>query len=223
MSFFKVSTAEDQIKDSAGSSNFINKSGIYDVLVKAVIVDTTPNGSMSLNLWIEYNEQPQMLYGAIRMTNNDGTPNFQAVLLNKLAVCSGLKDGTEIEEPIPVDLPVGKGGENKECMVLQEIQDAPVAIRIQMEYSMYEGKVMEKKIVKNFYRVPDHKTAMEIVNNGESKQYDKDMEIADKNNLKDGLTEDDVTEYKKNRKNGNANPTKEEKKPLSFGQKRSFK
>ena len=74
MAFFKIDTSEENVKDYSGDGGkWLNKSGIYDVIIKAVIVDTTAKGSEYLNLWIEYEGQLQPLYQAMRLTNNDGS------------------------------------------------------------------------------------------------------------------------------------------------------
>ena len=79
MAFFKVTTSEESVKDYTGDSGkWLNKSGIYDVIVKAVIVDTTAKGSEYLNLWLEYEGQLQPIYQAMRLTNTDGSRNFGA-------------------------------------------------------------------------------------------------------------------------------------------------
>ena len=56
MAFFTVKTDEENIRDYSGeNSSFINKSGIYEVIIKHVIVSRSANGSESIDLWIEYN------------------------------------------------------------------------------------------------------------------------------------------------------------------------
>ena len=222
MGFFTVDTSEENVKDYNGESNYIFKSGIYDVIIKDVIVDKTANGSKFLNLWIEHQGQCQPIFQAMRLTNNDGSPNLGAKLFTKLAVIAGGENGQEIADPVSKMLPIGKGGEEKECMVLEEFEDMPVKIRIQMEYSIYEGKIRENKVVRNFYRYTDNATASEIINNAEEvgKQYESDKEFADKISYRDGLTEEDVQTWLKERKSGDKEeevkktPTKR-----SFGKK----
>ena len=47
-------------------------------------------------------------------------------------------------------------------------------------------------------------------------------EDADKTSYKDGLTEEDITEWKKNRSKGKEEESESKPAPISFGQKRSF-
>ena len=105
MGFFTVDTSEENVRDYSGEgSAYINKSGIYDVVIKAVIVDKTQNGSEFLNLWIEHQGQEQPIFQAMRLTNNDGSPNLGAKLFTKLCVILGADNGqiliTKITQPI---------------------------------------------------------------------------------------------------------------------------
>lgn len=224
MGFFTVKANEENVRDYSGDSAFINKSGMYEITIKALIVDQTKNGSQVLNLWFTYKEKDQMIYQAIRMTNNDGSPNVRGhELLTKLGVvASGTSSGEfEIDDPVSMMLPVGKDGEEKECMVLDQFCNVPIHIHVRMEYSLYEGKIRENKLIHNFFRYEDKATASEIVNNSETKgsQYEKE-EASITTKYKDDLTEEDVQNWIKERRSGKK---EEEKKPSNgFGQKRTF-
>lgn len=224
MGFFTVKTDEESVRDYSGSTKYINKSGMYELIIKNAIVDVSSGGSQVVNLWVENEGQAQMIYNAIRMTNKDGSPNLGQALFNKLAVVCGATEGNEINEPVPMMLPIGKSGESKECMVLEDFNDLPIVAHIRMEYSLYNGKIMENKVIRNFFRFEDKATASEIVNNAENKgaQYEKECEDADKTTYKDGLTEEDITEWKKNRSKGKEEEAEAKPAPISFGQKRSF-
>lgn len=223
MAFFTVSTNEENVRDYTPSNGqYINQSGIYEVIIKAVVVDQTAKGSQYLNLWLEHKGKEQPIYQAIRLTNNDGSANFGQQLFTKFCIVAGLGDNAEVSDPTPRMIPMGKGGSDVECMVLEEFTDIPMFMRVQMEYSMYNGNIQETKNIRNFFRYEDKATASEIVNNVEDKgsQYEKEEEYADKVSYKDGLTEEDIVEWKKNRKAG----AKEvDKKPATgFGVKRTF-
>ena len=224
MAFFKVTTNEESVKDYTGDGGkWLNKSGIYEVIIKAVIADTTAKGSEYLNLWVEYEGQLQPLFQAMRLTNNDGSRNLGADLFNKFCIVAGATGDTEVADPVSRMIPMGKGGEEVECMVLEDFDNVPVTIRLQMEYSMYEGKVQETKSIRNFFRYEDKATASEIVNNSEEKgkQFAAEQEAADKVTYRDGLTEEDVAEWKKAQKSGKKE-TSENKPKAGFGQKRTF-
>ena len=216
MAFFTVNTTEENVKDYTGDGGkWLNKSGIYDVIIKAVIVDSTAKGSEFLNLWVEHEGQEQPIYQAMRLTNNDGSPNLGQKLFTKLCVVVGATDGGEISDPVSRMIPMGKDRE--------DFDNTPVTIRLQMEYSMYEGKIQETKSIRNFFRYEDKATASEIVNNSEEKgkQFAAEQEAADKVTYRDGLTEEDVKNYIQNQRNAK-NENKDKTPSVGFGQKRSF-
>lgn len=168
MAFFKTSRKAEDVKDSSGSG-FINKSGIYDIVINAIWVQENDKGARTLNMFFNHDGKDQVLYNAIRMEDNDGKPSYQLELLNKLNV---ILDIDETSEPEVMSLPIGAGGEHKEVPVLPDYCDAEVTVRIQIEYSKYEGKIQERKVIKNFFRTGDNATAAEILNDVEvGKQF----------------------------------------------------
>ena len=225
MAFWTVKADAESVKDYEGSTKYITQSGIYEVVIKNVIVDKSEKGSESINLWIECNEQEQPIFQAMRLTNNDGSPNEMGQnMFNKFCVVAGADENTEIANPVSVMVPIGKGGEEKECMVLEQFNDTPMFLRIQMEYSLYNDKIQERKLLRNVFRYEDKATAAEIVNNAENKgsQFEKESEYADAITYKDGLTEEDVQQYLKDRKAGK-NIEKDKKPSGGFGgKKRAF-
>ena len=225
MAFLTVNADEENIRDYDGDgSAYIQKSGIYDVIIKNVIVDQTDKGSQFINLWIDHQGKEQPIFQAMRLTNNDGSDNLGKKAFNKFCIVAGLQAGEEITDPVSVMVPIGKGGEEKKCMVLEQFNDTPMTIRIQMEYTLYDGKIRESKSIRNFFRYEDKATASEIVNDVENKgeQFQKEQEYADKVSYKDGLTEEDVAQYLKDRKSGSKDGEKDKKPANGFGQKRTF-
>ena len=223
MSFFKVNTNEENVKDYTGNgNNFLNNSGMYEVILKAVIAETSPNGSNYINLWIDHNGQEQAIYQAIRLTNNDGSPNLGQKLFNKLAVICGATEGQDIPDPVRRMVPIGEKGEEKECMVLEVFDDTPIIIRLQMEYYRYNEEIKDKKNIRNVFRFVDKATAAEIVNGTEvGKQYTMELEFAGKDDLKDGITPEDVEVYKKNKRSNKKKETETSIKPKGgFGGKK---
>ena len=109
-------------------------------------------------------------------------------------------------------------------MVLSEFIDMPVHVRIQFEYSLYNGEIQENKIVRNFFRFEDKATAEEIVNGVEvGSQYAKEAEFAEAISYKDGLTEEDITTWKQGLKKGGSAGSKDNTPSAGFGKpKRSF-
>ncbi len=220
MAFFSANIKADDVKDRSGGSNFINKSGMYEIVLKHLYVDTTENGAEFLNMFIEHQGQEQTIYRAIFFRAANGEAGFGQELFRKLLVICGVTGDVVVNDPVSKMLPVGRDGEMVECMVLEEFDDTPMHIRIQMEYSMYEGKVRTNKRLWNVFRFEDKATASEILDEVEpGTQYAKEAKNCDKDSYKDGLTEEDVAEWRKNRSNTPKEP--EGKRPAGgFGPKR---
>lgn len=192
MSFFKTSKKAEDVKQ--GGSNHITKSGIYPITILAPMVSVSTNGSTSIDLYLEHQGQKQTLYGNLRITNNDGSDNkIGAKIFNQLMIIAGLD---EVEEPVSVELPVGKNGAMKEVDVLEDLCDIDVLVRVQMEYGAWKGNITEKKIIKAFFRADDRATAEEIVNESEpGKGYESEEKYANNVTYKDNLTEEDVAAW----------------------------
>lgn len=224
MAFFTVKADAESVRDGGnGSSSYINKSGMYEVIIKHVVVDQTKNGSQVLHLWLEYAGKEQPIYNAIRLTNNDGTANFGQDLFNKLCVVMGAANGGEISDPIPAQVPMGKGGEMKTVDILPDFEDQPVHMHVRMEYSLYNDSIQEAKTIRNFFRYEDKATAAEIVNNSneKGKQYEKEAESV-QDSYKNGLTKEDVDAWLTERRNGKKEEPKDVKPSVGFGAKRTF-
>ena len=192
MSFFKSSKKAEDVKQ--GGSNHIISSGLYPVSVIAPVVNVSQNGSTTVDLYVEHAGQKQIIYGNLRITNNDGSSNkIGAKTFNQLVIIAGLDD---VAEPIEAELPIGKKEALKTVAVLEDLADIDVMMRIQMEYSVYNNDIKEKKIIKSFFRASDNASAEEIVNEDSSGQaYVKDMKYADNVTYKDGLTAEAVASW----------------------------
>lgn len=191
-------------------SSHINHSGIYDVTIKNIIVDMNDKGARTLNLYIDHNGTAQTLYGAIRLDNNDGTPNFQASLFSKLCVVCGVDS---VSAPEEATLPIGKENAPKDVAVLPDFVDMEVKMRVQMEYSVVPagyakaGEISEKKIIKGFYTTAGA-SAEEILNETEPGiKLQKDLAYADNVTYKDGLTEESVQAWIAGGRKGTATGT----------------
>ena len=115
--FFTAKHDAESLKEQGG--DYINTSGIYDVIIKFASVQKSANGSMTVDFNVEYKGSSTTLYG-LRLTNNDGSPNFQANLFNKLLVILGIDS---VAEPTPEDHKVGKDQQVKTFSVLTELSD----------------------------------------------------------------------------------------------------
>ena len=223
MSFFKSSKKQEDVKQ--GGSNHITTSGLYHVLILAPIVSVSKNGSTSIDMYVEHKGQKQIIYGNLRITNNDGSENkIGSKVFNQLMIISG-KD--EVADPIEVELPIGKKEAMKEAAILEDLADIPILMRIQMEYSVYNGKVQEKKVIKGFFRESDKASAEEIVNESEAGlSLEKEMKYVDNVTYKDDLTPEVIQAWiADGRKDGlpagaSASSSSEPAKKPAFGKRR---
>ena len=219
MGFFKVNVDEESVKDFvAGDTKYIRNSGMHELIIKKLIVDESEGGSQFVNLLVTYNGQDQPIFQAFTLTNKNGSTNLGARVLNKLMVIANIEETSDLVEE---EVPIGKANANKICNVIPDFEDLPVVMNINMEYSMYNGKIQKKKIIRNVFRVPDYATAAEILNEKEvGEQYKKELETCTIPTLKN-VTMEDVELYEKN---VGKTPKEEEtkKSPTSFGKKKAF-
>ena len=230
MSFFTVNRSPEEVKDFT-PSGYITESGVYDVTIIHAITKLNKHNATSIDLLVDYEGQRQTIYDAFRLDNNDGKPNIIGQkAFNELLIVAGI-DGS-INDPEATVVELGKDNEEKEVFVITELNGAEVTVRLQMEYSYYEGEIRQRTLLRKVYRTGDNATAAEIVNDAPKedksveqdnflgRQFGKELAFADKNIYKDGLTEEDVAAWiasGRGKKNKADKPTA--KKPVSFGKK----
>ena len=211
MSYFFVPKEEDDntlLKDTGTGSNYLF-TGIYDITILAAIVNVNEHGARSLNLYVEYNKQPQMIYNAIRLEGNDGKPHFQRALLQKLVRILKIDS---IADPVKVELPVGKNGAMEEVEALEDISNIDVAVRILVEHTKSkDGKIYTNKIIKNFFSISDnYATADELKNKPKEEwgmQYALELEKYCKSDSYVNCTEEEVKAAAEDRKKGENKPS----------------
>ena len=196
---FKVNASEEQMSDKTTSS-WISHSGMYNVLIKhAFLSESDKSSSASVGLVLENNGQEQTIYGAIRLTNADGSDNFAMKVFNKLCVVAGLKNEQELRTKKMV-LPIGKQGTDKEVEVFTDLDNVPMILRIIFRYSVQDGIVHENKEVHNCFTIGEpHFSASELVNKVSpegAKQYKLELEKANKDVYGKGVTEEMVNSWK---------------------------
>lgn len=216
-----VSKNKDAIKDG-GAGGFINRSGIYDVTINYVQVAETKNGAYQLNFNVNNAGMDQTIYGPI-LLNKDGKINdITQNLLNRLCIIAGMEDGQEIETEV-AEYPVGKDQKLTEMDVIPELTDLPVKMRVQMEYSVYNDEIQERKAIKAFYR-EDGATAAEAESGediGKRLKLDEEK-YASNVTYRDGLTEEDVAEWIKARSEGSNAPAKKPAAPKAAAKRPMF-
>lgn len=197
-----VSKNKEAIKDSSNGGGLINRSGIYDVTINYVQVAETKNGAYQLNFNVKSGGMDQTIYGPI-LVGKDGKVNeITQNLLNRLCIIAGMDDGQEIETE-EAEFPVGKDQKMMEMQIIPELSDLSVKMRIQMEYSLWDGNIQERKGIKAFYR-EDGATAAEAEsgeNIGKRLALDEEK-YASNVTYRDGLTEEDVKAWIQSRSSG---------------------
>lgn len=222
MSFATASKKKEDVEQSSGGK-YINRSGIFPVHIIAPFVSVSNGGSEVVEFYVEHQGQKQPVYGNLRVTNNDESVNkIGAKVFNQLMVIAGVE---ECSDPVEAELPIGKKGAMKDCSVLEDLSDIDVLMRVQMEYSVWNGSIQEKKVIKGFYRAEDNATAEEIVNEvtpGEG--FEKDQKYVNNVTYKDDLTPEQVDQWIKDKRpkgtadSGTASESKG--KTVAFGKKR---
>lgn len=201
--FFTANTAPDAVAESSGGS-YISKSGIYDVILKIVSVDVNTHGARAINFNVEgVEDKSNTTFYGLKLDNNDGTPNYQAEIFNKLAIVC---DIAVVNSPEPETHNLGKNATPTELQVLTDFTDLQVKIRVQEEYSKWQGQIKKKMVIKSFYSAAGA-AAVELVNGSTpGVQLSKDEAYADKVTYKDGLTADDIEAWKNSKKDGGSAP-----------------
>lgn len=194
--FFKTDVSASAIKEEEGGK-YMSRSGIYDITIKIASVETNEKGANAINFNVDYSGTPTTLYG-LKLDNNDGTANYQRAIFNKLCVIAGLES---IDDPEPQTHKLGKENKEVELMVLSEFEDIECKIRVQEEYSRFNGEIRNRMVIKNFYRT-DGATAEEISKEAQDEpvtigaKLAKDFDYAENVTYKDGLTADDITTWR---------------------------
>ncbi|HET8689671.1 MAG TPA: hypothetical protein VFM18_23945 [Methanosarcina sp.] len=206
----KVSTSKDAISETSGS-NYIAKSGVYDVTIKFASLDVSKNGAESVNFNIDYNGNEQTIYGPYITDKNGDTIDIGAKLINKLAVIIGMEEGDsyEIDEETHA---VGKDKKRQDFSVITNFSNQPIKIHLQEEYSISkgganDGQIRKSMVIKNFFRT-DGASAEEIVNGTEvGKRLASTIEKYAANvTYRDDLTPEMVEEWKKARASESSKP-----------------
>lgn len=200
MAFFVPKTDVASVQDGG---SYISTSGIYDVTLKVVSVKVNESNARSLDFNVDYQGSSQVFYG-LKLDNNDGSENFERKVFNKLVIVAGLDS---VSEPEIQEHKLGKDQTPTDLAVLTDFTDLPVKMRVQFEYSKYQGQIKEKKLIRSFYRASDGATAAEILaGKGFGTQLEKDMAYAANITYKDGLTAEEVAAWKEAQKSGKKAP-----------------
>lgn len=197
-----INTSTDAIKDGGSGSSYIYDNGIFDVTINFASIEVTKNGANTVNFNVTYNGQEQVIYGPV-IVNKDGNPNNIGMsLINKLGVISGLKDGDDLEVEEEIHK-VGKDRSEQEFDVITNFSDLECKVRVQREYSRYNGNINRRLAIRNFFSA-DGASASEIVNGatGEDlgKQYALELEKYSSTSKYDGVTPEEAEAWEEEQK-----------------------
>lgn len=187
----------DTIKEGGNGSSFIGSSGVYDVTINFASVGVTANGAESINFNLEYNDNSQTIYGPYYKGKDGNYLDIGVKLYTTLGVIAGLDDGEEFTIESETH-EVGKDNKSVDFDVIQELTDLNIKMQIQAEYSMYEGNIQERMVIRSFFR-EDGASAEEIVNDGEvgKRLAMVEEKYASNVSYRDGLTPEDVDAWVK--------------------------
>lgn len=206
MSFMKANINPEALQEGGSGAKYIAKSGIYDVTLKIVSVDVNDKGARAINFNVEDADgNPTTFYG-LKLDNNDGSKNFGADIFNRLIIIANLED---VNDPEEQEHKLGKDNKPVTLAVLDDFTDLECKIRVQEEYSKYNGEINKRMVIKNFYRA-DGASAAEIVAEATGDesvvigtQIEKDKPYAENITYRD-CTPEEVAAWKESKKSGNS-------------------
>jgi len=205
-------TVKTESVKQEGESGYLNKSGIYDLVLKHAEVKRTANGATQIN----YIFDKVMSFGNTILGVN-GQPTFGYKVIESAAAVLG---ESELSDPEPVSVKFKKGSKELNC--IPELTDVNVKAWIQFEYRMYNGNVQENVVVKRFYRATDGASGSEVVaqDAGEKvtigERLEKDSAVAETVKY-DGVTAEAVAAWKKASMSGSGDtPAAPAKKAAAF-------
>ena len=201
--FIKANKSIDAVKPDTGGASYIAKSGIYPVTLKIVSVDAASDSDrVALNFNVEDEHGNETTFYGLGLYNKDGSENFGMKVFNQLLVISGLDGVDEPEEQVHK---LGKEGKETTLQVLTEFEDFECMIRVQEEYSKWNGDIKKRMNIRSFYRA-DGASAEECVleENGEAveigTQLEKDKPYAENVTYRDNLDAEQVQAWRDSKK-----------------------
>ena len=201
MAFLVVNTESVQ---KEGGSDYVTKSGIYDLTLKHAEVVNTTNGAVSINYFFD----KAMSYGN-NIIGVQGQPTFGYKILEALATVAGEE---ELSDPEPTTVTFKKGPKELSC--IPELNDIAVKAWIQISYRMYKGEIQENVSVRRFYRATDGASGSEIVTGEDiGNRLARDTDMASEIKYEDGVTEEAVAAWKKAQQGGSSDSAPAASKP----------
>jgi hypothetical protein len=190
MAFLVVSQAS--VEAEVGSS-YATTSGIYTMTLKHAEVAATSGGATQVN----YIFDKAMSYGNT-VVNKAGQPIFGMKIIEALAATLGEES---LSDPEPTEVKFKNS--TKTMMCIPELEDREVKVWLQFAYHRWNGEIKENVNVKRFYRESDGASGSEALT-GENigTQLEKDKKYAEEVKYENGVTAEEVAEWKKAKAGG---------------------
>lgn len=179
------SKINDMEKSKGGN---IYTSGIYEIEIERVEAKKTPNGAKVLDIaYVMGNGAKGYLFG-LKLTNNDGSENFQRALVDALMAIVGLKT---VSNPVKMKINTAKG--EKEVHVLKEFSGKKVKVFVVAEYTKWQNKIYKNLNIQNFYRASDNASAKEILTGSDvGTRFEIESKYANEVVYSQGVTEEEA-------------------------------
>lgn len=182
--------------------------GYFEGTIEYASLETSKNGSKTITLNLKPKNEEEwnvIVYNAIRLTNNDGSENFQVNShLIPMLLTMGIKSFDD-EATESTTIKVGKAQSEKVIQAYPALTGKPIACWLKKEYRLWEGKLKENYFITDFFRPKDKASAKEIKNNTEAGLKLNELQAKNETEVyADGLTPDLVA---KMRSNSSSKPT----------------
>lgn len=175
--------------------------GYFEGTIEHASLETSRNGSKTITLNLKSKNEDEwnvIVYNAIRLTNNDGSENFQvnSLLVPLLATLDIKEFDPDITSPATIK--VGKAQIETTIQEYNVLKGKPIACWLKKEYRMWDNKLREAYVINDFFRVKDKATGSEIKKG--TNFGDKLKELQERNETEiyqDGLTKEIVIKMQK--------------------------
>ena len=187
-------TVNNESVQQESGSDYINKSGIYDVTLRHCEIVTTTNGAVQSNYFFT----KCMSYGN-NIIGVQGQPTFGYKIIEALTTIIG-EESLSDPEPTTVKFKT----KSKELNCIPELNDIQVKAWIQFSYRMYKGEIREEVSVRRFYRESDGASGSEVLSGKDiGERLGKDQDFATEIKYEDGTTAESVAAWMKAKAGGN--------------------
>jgi hypothetical protein len=201
---FSISTQSVAESSGGDSSTYMNRSGIYEVIINFASVQVSPNGAESVAFNVTCGDTTKTFYGPV-YKKNDGSDNPMGIeLYSKLGVIAGMGNGQRPTTETTTRS-VGYPPKDKELTTIVEFENMPVYIQLKEEYSKYQEQIKDRMNIVGFFRAADGATAQEIDKNknlGNRIKVTREK-YANSVTYRDGLTKEDVAKWREEKRNNN--------------------